>query len=487
MSLAFESIHQLVSRLRNKELSSRELTDLYIERIEKHDSSLNAVVVRDFENARQAADRADAATSRDESLGALHGMPFTIKEAYDVEGLPTTWGIPEFAQNIAARDADTVQKLRAAGAHLLGKTNVPQGLADFQSYNEIYGTTSNPWDETRTPGGSSGGSAVSLAAGFAAFEAGSDIGGSIRSPSHFCGVYGHKPTWGIVPQDGHALPGAPAPTDLAVVGPMARSADDLALLLGLTSGPAPAGAPAWRLTLPEPRQRRLSDFRVALWPDDPEAPVGAAIADRVQMVGDRLARLGAKVSDRARPAFTPKHSNEIYSQLVAGATSTGLPDAVFEAMQKGAQGLDPSDPGVWENPATASMLRITEPHRSWLQANHRRAELRAAWRAFFEEWDILLCPQITTTAFPHDHTDFMGRTITVDGNERPYSQMVFWAGLITVAYLPSTVFPTGCAEDGLPIGLQAASAEFQDATCIEFARLIAEELGGFAPPPRYAA
>jgi amidase len=199
MTLAFASATELARKIRDKEISSRELTDYYIGRIERFDGDLNAVIVRDFQGARDAADAADAALAKGESLGPLHGVPMTIKESYDIAGTPTTWGIPQFKDNIATTDSDTVAKYKAAGAHFMGKTNVPLQLADFQSYNDIYGTTNNPWNTQRIPGGSSGGSAAALAAGMTGLESGSDIGGSIRNPAHFCGVYGHKPTWGVVP------------------------------------------------------------------------------------------------------------------------------------------------------------------------------------------------------------------------------------------------------------------------------------------------
>ena len=277
MPIEFLSASELAERIRTKAISSRELTDLYIDRIERLDGELNAVVVRDFERARQAADAADQALAQGNVYGPLHGVPMTIKEAYDIAGLPTTWGVPAFKDNIAKQDSETVKRFKAAGAHFMGKTNVPLQLADFQSYNEIYGTTCNPWNTERGPGGSSGGSAAALAAGFCALESGSDIGGSIRNPAHFCGVYGHKPTWNIVPQQGHSLPGMLATPDIGVVGPLARSAEDLALSLEIISGPEPLVERGWKLELPPPRHTKLSDYRVALWPTDPMAPVATTI------------------------------------------------------------------------------------------------------------------------------------------------------------------------------------------------------------------
>ena len=481
MSIEFASACDLAKKIRDKEISSRELTDLYIERIERLDGDLNAVVVRDFEGARAAADQADRALAEGREVGPLHGVPVTIKEAYNIAGLPTTWGVPPFKDNIAAEDSESVKRLKAAGAHFLGKTNVPLNLGDFQSYNEIYGTTRNPWNTERTPGGSSGGSAAALAAGLCGLESGSDVGGSIRNPAHFCGVYGHKPTWNIVPQQGHALPGMLATPDIAVVGPLARSAEDLALCLDVVSGPDPLVERGWRLALPPPRHGKLSDYRVALWPTDPMAPVAGEVADRVQQVGERLAALGATVSDSARPAFDTTRSHETYLHMLGGVMSAGLPEEVLAAMEEVAAGLDPEDRSYDAVTARASIQK----HGEWVRHNNRREALRMAWRDFFEDWDILLCPQMATAAFEHDHRPMHERTISVDGSARPYFEQLFWAGLVTVAYLPSTVFPTGASTEGLPIGLQAVSTEYADHTCIDFARLLADEMGGFVPPPGY--
>jgi amidase len=481
MSLAFESATRLAARIRSKELSSKELTEYFVARIEKHDVAINAVVVRDFERALEAAAAADAALARGAPLGPLHGVPVTVKESFDLSGTPTTWGVPAFARNLAESDAAVVAALRRAGAHFLGKTNVPLQLGDFQSYNEIYGTTRNPWDPERTPGGSSGGSAAALAAGLTAFECGSDIGGSIRNPAHFCGVYGHKPTYGVVPDQGHALPGMVASPDIAVCGPMARGAEDLALGLDLLASPDRFHAPAWRLELPRPAPRELSELRIALWPTDPIAPVATEVADRVQQVGDLLARLGARVSDTARPAFDPAASAAIYLHMLNGVLSAGFPDEVYARLQEQAAALEADDRSL----AALSLRSAVQSHRDWVRQNHQRSRLRLAWRDFFRDFDLLVCPIMPTAAFPHDHSKIEERRIRVDGSEQPYLQQLFWAGLVTVAYLPSTAFPTGLSREGLPIGLQAVGAEFADHTCIQFARWMANEIGGFATPPGY--
>ncbi len=479
--LAFKSAVELAALIKSKSISSLELTNLYIERIERFDETINAVVVRDFERARAAAEAADRALAKGQNLGPLHGLPMTIKEAYDLAGLPTTWGVPEFAGNVAATDSDTVARLKQAGAHFMGKTNVPLNLADFQSFNEIYGTTGNPWDPTRTPGGSSGGSSAALAAGLTALEAGSDIGGSIRNPSHFCGTYGHKPTWGVVSDRGHSLPGVAAPADIAVVGPMGRSAEDLRLSMDVIAGPQALDAPGWRLTLPAPEHSRLGQFRVALWPSDELAPVSTEISERVEMIGSVLSKHGATVSDQARPNVDFEQAFETYNSLLWGVMASGMKPEERLALQQQAAQLPDSDRSI-----SALMARYSvQDHATWSRANNERFHLRAAWRAFFNDWDILICPQMATTAFPHDHGDYMERTLTVNNETQSYFQQVFWAGMITVAHLPSTVFPTGPSNEGLPIGLQAVGPEFHDYRTIEFTRLLAEEIGGFQAPPGY--
>lgn len=480
--LMFRSATDLATLIREKKIGSLELTDAYIDRIERADADLNAVVVRDFGRAREAARACDADLASGDLRGPLHGVPMTIKESYDIEGLPTTWGIPQLKGHLATNDSHAVARFKKAGAVFMGKTNVPLNLADFQSYNEIYGQTNNPWDTARTPGGSSGGSAAALAAGLTALECGSDIGGSIRNPAHFCGVYGHKPTWGIVPPQGHALPGQLAGPDIAVCGPLARSAEDLALALDIVAGAEPLDAPGWRLELPAPQEKPLSAYRVAIWADDALAPVASAVSERVGQLGETLAKLGARVSDTARPAYDLRRGHINYIKLLNSIMGASVPPDMYHDQEEKARRLDSSD--VSDDALSTRSLVLS--HREWLSANNTRAELRRVWRDFFGEWDILICPQMATPAFPHDHAPFGERTIRIDDTEAPYFQQLFWSGLITGSYLPSTVFPTGPSQDGLPIGLQAVGAEYHDRATIEFTRRIADEIGGFERPPAYA-
>lgn len=479
--LAYLSAVELAARIKAKEVSSVELTQLYIDRIEKYDGDINAVVVRLFEDALAHARDADAALADGQDLGALHGVPMTIKESYVIAGTPATWGQEAFRDNVAAEDGLAVKRFRAAGAHFLGKTNVPVDLADFQSYNPIYGTTGNPWDTSRTPGGSSGGSAAALAAGFCGLEAGSDIGGSIRNPAHFCGVYGHKPTYGIIPMQGHELVAGIPEADLAVCGPLARSADDLSVALNIMAGPAEREALGWQLALPAADFKDLKELRVAIWPTDELALVSNETAERVALIGETLAKLGATVSDAARPDIdlTAAHNN--YQTLLTSVMTAAMTDEAVATAQSTVDALAADDASSAAVNARATVLS----HRDWIRTNTKREKLRRAWTRFFEEWDILICPQMATPAFPHDHRAFGERTISVDNNEQPYFQQLFWAGMIVNAYLPSTVFPTGPSRDGLPIGLQAVSAPYRDHRTIEFARQIAREIGGFVPPPNY--
>ena len=478
-SWAFLSAIELAAKIRDGAISSIALTEYFIERIERWDNDINAVVVRTFEDARRAALAADQAAADGRWLGPLHGVPMTIKESYVLAGTPTTWGIERFRHNVATKDGLIVERFKQAGAHFLGKTNVPVDLADFQSYNPIYGVTGNPWDITRTPGGSSGGSAAALAAGFSALEAGSDIGGSIRNPAHFCGVYGHKPTYGVVPMQGHELLTGLPEGDLAVCGPLARSAADLKLALSIMAGPGTRQAKGWQLSLKPAVKQQLSDYKVVIWATDDTAPVAEDVSARALGVGAQLEAAGATVSYTARPEFDVVAAHENYQTLLNSAMTSGMDSEEVARMQRRADSLDNDDSSRDALITRAAVLS----HRDWIRANGRREKIRAAWDEFFEEWDIVVCPQMATTAFVHDHQPFRERTVAVDHVHRPYFEQLFWAGLAINAYLPSTVFPTGLSEDGLPIGLQAMGGPYCDFETIEFTGLLDERVGGFQAPP----
>ncbi len=481
--LAFCDASTLARKIRDKELSALELLDHYVDRMEKYNPDINAIICEQIDRARGRAKAADQELARGKPQGPLHGVPMTVKESYDISGLPSTWGNPELKDNLAASDAVACERLQAAGAIIFGKTNVPLFLADFQSYNDIYGTTNNPHDLERGPGGSSGGSAAALAAGLTGLEMGSDIGGSIRNPAHYCGVFGHKPTWGIAPMRGHALPGVLTPTDISVIGPLARSAEDLALVMGIVAGADALQLPGWTLELPEPEQSSLADFKIAVWADDAIAPVDSSVKERVMQVAQLVESAGGRVDYEARPEFAVADSNAVYSDLLQSAMSARQPEEVFQQYWQRRQELKKDD--------TSDLARVTRSstlfYREWHQQNERRTHLRWAWHRFFKDYDLLLTPICATSAFTHDHNPQMSsRQIIVNDAPQPYFTQVFWAGLTGVSYLPSTVVPTGLDNQGLPIGVQIVSAEMRDLTCIEFARLTHAEIGGFVPAPRYA-
>ena len=482
LDVPFRSAKQLATAIRRKKIGCLELLDLYLARVAKYNPQLNAIIATDVEGARKRARAADRALAKGPAWGPLHGVPMTIKESYDVAGMPTTWGIPRLKDHRATGNALAVDRLLGAGVVLFGKTNVPIFLADYQSYNEIYGTTNNPWDLTRAPGGSSGGSAAALAAGLTGLEAGSDIGSSIRNPAHYCGVFGHKPTWGIVSPRGHAVLGNVATTDISVVGPLARGADDLGVALDVMAGADEIDGAGWRLRLPPPRRKRLGDYRVAVMLTDPNSEVDAAVQERLQALADFLARKRVKVSDRARPDVDTREAHRVYLQLLRAATSRRLSDVEFQKSLATVQTLAPDDRSYFAEMTRANTMH----HRDWLAANEARHRMRWKWAEFFKEWDLLLCPVTASAAFPHDHVgERYERTIEVNGHRVPTTDQLFWAGLTCMVYLPATVAPVGLTPGGLPVGVQIAGPQYGDRTCIAFARLLEQEYQAFVPPPGY--
>lgn len=469
--LAYESATSLLGRLRRRELSASELLEYFVRRIETHDQKINAVVHFDLERATSDANAV---------LGDWAGLPMTVKEGYQMAGTPTTWGIPAFKDNITPEDAVVVQRLREAGAIVFGKTNVPLDLADLQSYNDIYGTTNNPYDLDHTPGGSSGGSAAALAAGFTTLEMGSDIGGSIRNPAHCCGLFGHKPTWELIPSRGQALPGGLAPPDIAVVGPLARSAEDLQLALGVLARPDEL-AKGIRYDLPRLGERRLKDLRVAVWANDDICPVNAETEARVCAVAEVMRKAGAKVDYDARPDVGSKVIWRQYKSLLDSFLGGSVPRAIYRSRQEGVAALDEDDRS--DNAETLRAMVMS--HYDWLRHNNQRAVIRWSYHEFFKDYDVILQPIVPTAAIKHDHRPFSERSIEVDGEAHPYFRQVFWAGVSGVACLPSTAIPTGLNDNGLPIGIQVVGPEYGDLITIGVARLLESEGFGFTPPHGY--
>jgi amidase len=480
--LSFASAREIALRIRRREISAREMLAHCIARIEAHDGAINALPVRDVERAAARALAADEALARGADWGPLHGVPMTVKESFDVEGLPTTWGFEHRRGHVAAGNAVAVQRLLDAGAVIFAKSNVPVALADWQSFNPIYGTTSNPWDLGRTPGGSSGGSAAALAAGFTALELGSDIGASIRNPAHYCGVFGHKPTWGIVPSVGQQV----APTaredgvDIAVCGPMARSAFDLTLALDLLCAPLEAASPLGRLPARwRDDGRTARQCRVAILFDDAQAEVDSAVQRPLRELADFLRREGVSVAEDVRPVDSAE-TNHVYLTLLRATTGARLAAAEYQRLAARRDTMDPAAPGYEARLVFGSTLS----HREWVALDERRAALARRWAAFFESFDLLICPVATTEAFPHNQRgERWERMIDVNGRPQPTTDALFWAGYPGLCGLPATAVPLGLTPRGLPVGAQIVGPLFGDPVCLRFARWLEEAYRGFVPPP----
>jgi amidase len=478
----FTSAEELMAAMRAGEATSVELTDDAIARIERDDEVVNAICVPDFDRARAAARRADQARARGEDLPLL-GVPVTVKESYNIAGLPTTWGMPPHRDHVPAEDAVQVSRLKAAGAVVLGKTNVPLGLQDIQSFNDLYGTTTNPWDPGRTSGGSSGGSAAALASGFGALSLGSDIAGSLRTPAHFCGVYAHKPTLGLAAGRGMVPPGEPAlpaDFDLAVVGPMARTARDLTLLLDVMAGPDPLTLGlAHHVTLPPARHERLGDFRVLVLDEHPLLPTGSAVRAGVHRVAAALAGGGARVERHSPLLPDLAEAATLFMQLLVSGSVARFPVDSDEQLRARVAGLSAAEQSLGD----VRLRAMVFSHRDWLEANHRRELHRHGWRQLFAEFDAVVCPITPTPAFPHDHTpDPLERRIDIDGVEYPYFDQLVWAGLATMPGLPATAVPAGRSPEGLPVGVQLIGPAFEDRTPLRLAELLEPEIGGFRAP-----
>jgi amidase len=469
------SASETARRIASKEVSSREVLEHLVNRVDRLDGPINAVVRRDLDRARAAADAADASVLAGHDLGPLHGVPMTIKDSFQTEGCITTSGAPELTDFVPSEDAAPVARLREAGAVVWGKTNLPIWAGDIQSYNEVYGTTVNPFDHGRTCGGSSGGSAAALAMGFTALELGSDIGGSIRVPAHYSGVVGHKPSYGIVPAHGQipGLPGTLSQADIAVAGPMARHVDDLELALGIIAGPDRWDAPAWRLNLPGPRQDLATDLRVAAWIDDPASPVDA---DTRRVLTDLVARLrseGVDVDDTARPGFTLDKAIDVFQKLLYAALSGGHAREKLDHMA-----ADTSDSALGYVKRNTAMR-----HRDWLSNHERRLQLRMRWEEFFRDFDIMLMPVQPRDAIEHDHSEpQFDRTVMIDGQQRPYTDLFTWVGPSGVSFLPVTTVPVGMSAAGLPIGVQVIAPYLHDRTALSFGRYLSDLLGGCPRP-----
>jgi amidase len=473
--LAYMSAIELAKKIRQREISSREAVDYFLARVAALDKPINSVVTVDTEKSRDEAEAADAALARGEVRGPLHGVPMTIKDSFQTAGMRTTSGAPELANFVPQEDAWPVARLREAGAIIFGKTNLPIYAGDLQSYNEVFGTTNNPYDVSRTPGGSSGGSAAALACGFTPLELGSDIGGSIRLPSHMSGVVGHKPSYGIVPAHGQ-IPGPPGTltlADLAVAGPMARTVEDLELGLDLMAGPNHWEQPAWRLKLPTPRRRALKNYRIAAWLDDPHCRVEPEVRMLLENATQKLVGAGVRIDPNARPEFTLEKVADTFFALLQSALAGGVSRDTIEHYAT-STGNTPSD-------RTRRILAMR--HREWLSYNERRQQMRRRWEEFFQKWDAMLLPVMPCPAIPHDHSDPQAARLARVGDEqRPYWDLVSWMAPAGACYLPVTVVPVGQLSSGLPVGIQIVGPYLHDRTTLDIAKHLLGMVGGCPRP-----
>ena len=482
----FASATALLQALQRKEVSALELADMYIERIQKHDAKINVVVVRDFERARTAAREADAARGRGEDRTLL-GLPITLKESFSVRGLPTCCGVAAWKGFVSQHDAPATARLKAAGAVILGKTNVPVGLADWQSVNPVYGRTCNPWDLARSPGGSSGGAAA-IAAGLSALEVGSDIGGSIRVPAAFCGVFGHRSSDTALPRSGQfPIPPTPNPAVvMGVQGPIARSGEDLELALRILAGADVGEDAAWQLALPRPRGERLKDYRVAILPPVPWVPMDAEISASLDRIEASLTRLGGRVQ-RAQPAEMGdwREHYRLYRRLLCAVMASRVPAAERAHWAK----LQREIGEEFAQAAAEGTEASVADYFGWLM---EREKFRAAWRKFFLDWDVLLAPTTLVPAFPHtelaDPLLVSSEHAQVLINEKPerYVIQLFPPSIATLAGQPATACPIGLSKGGLPLALQVIGPYLEDRTTLRFAALLEKEIGGFVPPPAFA-
>jgi len=482
---SFETATELSAALAAKTVSAVELAQDAIGRIERHDGKINAICVRDFERGLDAARAADASRARGETRPLL-GIPLTVKESYNIAGLPTTWGFPAQKDFVPGEDALSISRVRGAGGVILGKTNIPVGLGDWQSYNDIYGTTNNPYDLGRTPGGSSGGSAAALAAGYGPLSLGSDIGGSLRVPAFHCGVYAHKPTFAVAPSRGHTpppFPPLPLDRDLAVIGPMARSAADLSLLLDVIAGPDPMEAgKAYTLALPPPRHGALKNFRVLVVDTDPVLPTNAVVRAAIDRLAANLGKADVKIERQSRllPDFAV--SSRLYMRMLMSFLGVTFAPEIYAGAQQAATQLAPDDISL----AAERLRGIALSHRDWVLAEGGRARLRAQWRELFGTFDAVICPVMPTPAYPHDHSSEQEtRRINIDGKDYVYPDQLAWPGIATLPGLPATAIPIGLSPEGLPVGVQIVGPWLEDRTPLKLAELIEREFGGFVPPPAF--
>lgn len=478
MITPYSSAVEMMQALQNGQITAVDLLDLHLERIHKVNPHLNAIVTSNEAQARLTAVAADKAYAEGKEAPLL-GLPLVLKDTLYTAGLPATGGLPARAEVIEEADSNIVGRLRAAGAVIMGKTNVPPYVSDWQSNNRVFGRSNNPWDLARTPGGSTGGGAAAVAAGLTPLEFGSDQGGSIRLPAAFCGIYGHKSSETAVPRSG-TFPAAILPNPargMAVQGPLARTAADLRLAFSVIAGPEVGEDVAWQLKLPPPRHDRLRDFRVAIMPTLEWLPVDEAILEAQDELALKLGQGGATVQQTQPEGFGDLQAlYALFLKILNALVFIDTPEADRQKIAQSKRAV-----GSWDEVAMAEgVLASAADYIAWFG---QREQVRHMLRRFFQEWDILLAPVTISLAFLHDARPYSQRSLLVNGIEVPYSRLGVYPGLCNLSGSPGTAFPVGLSNDGLPVGLQAIGPYLEDATTIRFAELVAEAYGGFQPPP----
>lgn len=463
-----------IAMLAAGEINARELLEAVVKRTDQLHPQLNAVIARDLDRAFIRAKQVDDRRARGESVGALAGLPMTVKDMLDVEGLPGSAGMPELLDRDCT-NASVVQSVFDQDGNIWGKTNLSYKGGDTQSHNNLYGTTNNPWDVSRTCGGSSGGSAVALATGMTALEIGGDIGGSLRCPASFCGVFSHKPTFGLVSQKGLVPPvNRAADIDMAVVGPMARSARDLSLLLPILSGQAARDL----------SNTYLRDLRIALWLDEPTFSLDPLVLSPLEDFAGQLDDTGLTVET----INCPIDAERMMAAYIVLLFSQGMHDLsntqhiLYELMRLPALAAlrMGAGPISWANGIKA----LTARHNEWMEANEARAEFQQSMCRFFENYDAIIAPVVPIPAFPHTKVPLELRKLTLStGQKVPYLEMVNWIALATLCGLPATSIPAGKTETGLPVGVQIIGPHGADMHMLRIAQMIEEQFGGFEPPP----
>jgi amidase len=463
------SARRAAAAIAARRISAREYLAALQARIGDCNSALNAVITLD-ERAAEWAGQADETVASGRALGPLHGVAMTVKDCFATRGLRTTAGMDMLRSYVPREDAAVVARLRQAGAIIFGKTNLPEGLGDLQAFNDLFGLARNPWHPDYSPGGSSGGSASAVAAGLSPLDIGSDIAGSIRIPAANCGVFGHKPSFGIVPAHGH-MPPAPFnlhDLDISAIGPIARCVDDLETALAVIAGPNRWDQPAWQLKLPPARPVR----RVATWFDDPYCPVDDEVRTALEDAAARLADTGIDVRPAQPRGIRLDASDAIFRRLLVTAA---VDSHSKEAVAAIAAGDVPAGPQLGAE-------FVAQHYRDWAEAHGKRLRLRERWRQFFDDFDAILLPVASSLAIEHDLRPLAERDITVNGVRRPYWDQIIWAGLTGVSYLPSTVVPVRTDSRGVPIGMAVAAGYLQDCTALAVARLLASTLPPIGHP-----